>query len=175
MYFPMYKWAKNCGCLVSLSSLKVEIEFESDARNFLVDSSAGDSAKVECLLVADEITDAKLQEANRRAMGPIVWNTIDHDSFLVADNKVAAAALAASAAACASLAAVATAAFAAAVAVALAASVAAMMAATSAWAASAAAAAVALASATTWLFVAAACSSAVVATCMAWLLTTPFA
>jgi len=76
-------------------NLKVEIEFESDARNFIVSQAAADSAKVECLLIADEITDAKLQEANRRAMGPIVWNTIDHDSFLVADNKVAAAALAA--------------------------------------------------------------------------------
>jgi len=75
-------------------NLKVEIEFESDARNFIVEQSNA-STKIACLLIADEITDPKLQEANRRAMGPIVWNTIDHDSFLVPDNKVAAGALAA--------------------------------------------------------------------------------
>ena len=75
-------------------NLRVQIEFEADARNIIISQAAGDSQKINCVLLADEITDEKLADANRRAMGAVVWSAIDHDVFQVPDNKTASNALA---------------------------------------------------------------------------------
>ncbi len=75
-------------------NLRLEVEFETDARKLIVSQAAGDSAKVECVLVCDEITDPKLRDANRAQMGAVVYEAIEHDQFQIADNKTVANALA---------------------------------------------------------------------------------
>lgn len=79
---------------VMFENLRLEIEWETDARNTIVSQAAGDSAKLQCALICDEITDPKLQEANRRQMGAVVWEAIEHDQFQVPDNITVANALA---------------------------------------------------------------------------------
>ncbi len=76
-----------------MPNLKVEIEWETDRRNLIIDNTAGDAVKVEPLLIADEITDDKLQEANRKALSNVVWNCVEHDLTQIPDGKVVANAL----------------------------------------------------------------------------------
>jgi len=75
-------------------NLKVEIEFETDLRNMVVSQAAGDQKKAQCLLLADEIIDPALQEANRKAMGVVVWEEIESDVFQVPDGSATGGALA---------------------------------------------------------------------------------
>ena len=74
-------------------NLRVEIEGESDLRNQIVAQASGAQTKVECILICDEILDDKLQDANRRQMGAVVWNEIEHDLFQVPDATATAGAL----------------------------------------------------------------------------------
>ncbi len=76
-----------------MPNLKIEIEWESDRRNLIVNNANADAVKVEPLLVADELSDPALQDANRKALSNVVWNAIEHDQTQIPDNKTAAGAL----------------------------------------------------------------------------------